>query len=390
MGTKEKRAYLDAIRARYRRSGRSAKQRILDEFCSVCGYNRKYAIRLLGRLQPRPKAKRGRKPRYGTTVEGFMKVLERIWTASDFMCSRRLKVIIAQWLPHYEDVYGPLRPALRTLLLTISSASLDRHLRAYRVRSGKGRCGTKPGSMLRNQIPVRTDNWDISRPGYMEADTVAHCGTSIAGDFVWSLTLTDIHTGWTESRAVWNKGADDVLRQIHDIEQHLPFKLLAFDCDNGSEFLNHHLVRYFMDRSSPVAFTRSRPYHKNDNAHVEQKNWAHARHLLDYYRICNPELLSPINALYANQWSLYQNLFCPSMKLTSKQRIRSRYRRTYDTPQTPYERLIRSPHVPKNTKQQLALLRQQHNPFQLRKTIDAKLKAIFKLIPVTSIVRQRI
>jgi hypothetical protein len=390
MGSSEKRAYLEAIRPRYRRSGRLVKQRILDEFCSVCEYNRKYAVRLLAQRSARPKLKRGRKPKYGTTVDGFMKVLERIWTASDFMCSRRLKVVIPQWVPYYERTYGPLCPATRSLLLSISSASLDRHLRTYRARLGRGHCGTKPGTMLRNQIPVRTDNWDISRPGYMEADTVAHCGSSMAGSFVWSLTLTDIHSGWTESRAVWNKGADDVLRQVRDIEQRLPFTLLAFDCDNGSEFLNHHLVRYFMDRQSPVAFTRSRPYRKNDNAHVEQKNWAHARHLLDYYRIGNPELVSPINDLYANEWSLYQNLFCPSMKLTSKLRIRSRYRKTYDTPQTPFQRLLNSPHVHQDRKQQLAALHQRHNPFQLRKAIDAKLKAIFKLISVTSFVRQRI
>ena len=243
MGQKEKAAYLSAIKQRYRTAGRVGKKRILDEFCAICGYNRKYAIQLLNKTVSQHKAKRGKKPKYREPL--FLEALTRIWKASDFMCSRRLKTTIPMWLPFYEQSFEPLSDDIRSLLLGISRSTLDRVMHPLRARYGRGLCGTKPGTMLRNQIPIRTDNWDITCPGYMEADTVAHCGNSLAGDFAWSLLLTDIHTAWTECRAVWNKGAHNVIEQVTHIEQHLPFTLLAFDCDNGSEFLNHHLVRYF-------------------------------------------------------------------------------------------------------------------------------------------------
>jgi hypothetical protein len=388
MGHREKNAYLRAIRHRYRNANRKEKQQILNEFCTVCKYNRKYAIRLLGMPEYRRKAKRGRKSRY--VDPGFLKVLGYIWKASDFMCSRRLKVVIPMWLPFYEESVEPLAAEVHSRLLSISTATLDRILRPMRARYGKGLCGTKPGTMLRNQIPIRTDNWDIKRPGFMEADTVAHCGNSLAGDFVWSLTMTDIHTAWTEVRAVWNKGSEGVIEQVQDIEKRLPFVLLGFDCDNGSEFLNHHLVRHFIDRENPVKFTRSRPYKKNDNAHVEQKNWAQPRHLLGYDRIDNPDVVPLINDLYANEYSLYQNHFCPSLKLKSKVRIGSRYRKVYHDPKTPYQRIMESPDILPDVKQALKSTHASLNPFQLKMTIERKLKTIFKQISVTSFVRHRI
>ena len=388
MGRKEKAAYLDAIRKRYQKAKRREKKAILDEFCAVCRYNRKYAIRLLGKQKKKLKAKRGRKPVYADPR--FLKVLQSIWKAADFMCSRRLLVVIPIWLPFYEQSVEPLDADVRSRLLAVSRATLDRVLKPLRVRCRKGLCGTKPGSMLRNQIPIRTDNWDITRPGFMEADTVAHCGTSLAGEFVWSLIMTDIHTAWTEGRAVWNKGSQGVIEQVKDIERHIPFVLRGFDCDNGSEFLNYHLERYFAVRKDPVKFTRSRPYKKNDNAHVEQKNWAQARHLLGYDRIENPDTLPLINDLYANEWSLYQNHFCPSLKLKSKIRIGSRYRKTYASPKTPYQRILESPDISSDVKQTLKLTHGSLNPFQLKKTIERKLNAIFKLVTVTSFVRHRI
>ena len=300
MGHKERSVYLEAIRERYATANRKDKKRILDEFCAVCGYNRKYAIRLLAKsAKRRKKTKRGRKPIYADPR--FLQALHHIWKASDFMCSRRLKAVIPIWLPFYQQSSQPLSDEIHSQLLTISHATLDRILRPLRLRYGKGLCGTKPGTLLRNQIPIRTDNWDITRPGFVEADTVAHCGNSLAGDFVWSLVMTDIHTAWTECRAIWNKGSGEVMDKVQDIERAFPFALLGFDCDNGSEFLNHHLVRYFTNRESPVRFTRSRPYKKNDNAHIEQKNWTHARQLLGYDRIDNATVLPLINALYTNE-----------------------------------------------------------------------------------------
>lgn len=365
------------VRPRYLRAGRAEKKQILDEFCAVCGYNRKYAIDLMNKpLRVTKKGKPGRKSKYRTPT--FLEVLRRIWVASDFMCSRRLKVVIADWLPHYEEEYSPVDDDTKALLLAVSKNTLDRLLKPLRGRYGKGLCGTKPGTLLRNQIPIRTSNWDITVPGFMEADTVAHCGNSIAGDFVWSLTMTDICTGWTECRAVWNKAAKGVKEQVHDVERNLPFKLQGFDCDNGSEFLNNHLVRYFTNRKVPVCLTRSRPYKKNDNAHVEQKNWTHPRQLLGYDRIDNPALLPIINDLYANEFSLYQNYFCPSMKLTSKVRFNSKYKKTYDAPLTPYQRLMASKKTPHSMKKLLADIKKSINPFKLKKTIERKAKIIFR------------
>jgi hypothetical protein len=200
------------------------------------------------------------------------------------MCSKRLKAALPIWLPFYEQAHGALAPEVREKLLRISPAAIDRLLRKVRARyPRKGLSGTRAGpAALKHKIPVRTDNWDIDRPGFLEADAVAHCGSSLAGNFVWSLTFTDILSQWTENRAVWNKGAKDVVARVQEVEGELPFALLGFDVDNGSEFLSWHLCRYFLERPSPVEFRRSRPYKKNDQAHVEQKNWTHVRQLLGY------------------------------------------------------------------------------------------------------------
>lgn len=390
MGQDKKKAYLQAIRKRYKRSDKASKAKILDEFCAVCGYNRKYAIRLISKRSRKEKQKPGRRPRY--EVEKVLGPLKTIWFAADQMCSKRLKVALREWLPHYEVEYGLLEDSIRGQLYSISAATIDRMLKPVRVQHPrKGLSGTKPGRLLKNQIPIKTDHWDVDRPGFLEADTVAHCGNSLAGDFIWSLTLTDICSTWTESRATWNKGSGGVIEQIRDIENTLPFKILGFDCDNGSEFLNHHLIRYFTQTKKPsVQFTRSRPYQKNDNAHVEQKNWTHVRHLFGYDRFDNPELVTLMNDLYKNEWSHYQNHFCPTMKLIEKEKINSRYRKRYDNPKTPYLRLMTSAHIAQDVKNRLRAQHQSLNPFQLKRNIESKLERIFKLVTVTSFVRQRL
>ena len=390
MGKNERQAYLKAIRSRYYRAGKKAKVTILDEFCAVCDYHRKYAIRLLNkRGKPKTKRRPGRKPIYASPE--LMTALKRIWFASDQMCSKKLKAAIPLWLPFYEKRYKALSQETQDRLLSVSAATIDRMLKPVRVAHGRrGLGGTRPGSLLKNQIPIRTDFWDVSQPGFMEADTVAHCGNSLAGDFVWSLTMTDILTTWTENRATWNKGAQGVLAQIQDIESSLAFDLLGFDCDNGSEFLNYHLVRYFSDHPSIKAFTRSRPYKKNDNAHVEQKNWSHVRQLFGYDRLEDQALVAMMNNLYANEWSQYQNHFCPSMKLISKQRINSKYYKKYDSPQTPYHRVMASDHVTDDAKNKLEAVHNRLNPFILKQAIERKLRGIFQHVKVTSNVRQRI
>jgi hypothetical protein len=225
----------------------------------------------------------------------------------------------------------------------------------------------------------------------MEADTVAHCGMSLAGNFVWSLTLTDIYTCWTENRATWNKGAEGVIEQIKNIEKSLPFELLGFDCDNGSEFLNYHLLRYFTEnREKAIQFTRSRPYKKNDNAHVEQKNWTHVRHLFGYDRFENQAVVALMNDLYRNEWSLYQNHFVPTMKLIEKIRIGSKYRKKYSLPETPYQRVIQSPDVKDEVKLALVKLHNTLDPFALKQKIEEKLRLINKYVTINGKPRVKI
>ncbi len=240
MSSRSKREYLEAVYLRYKRACRKGKAVILDEFCATCRYHRKHAIRLLRKFRRFIKTKhnkKGRKPLYSKEV--IVKPLKRIWLAANLPCSKRLKAVLPLWLPGYVQEYGDLTEETIHALLAMSPATMDRLLSPVRVKyKGRGRSTTKPGTLLRKQIPIKTNQWDESRPGFLEADTVAHCGTSMAGIFAFTIDGVDIATGWTEQRAVWGKGETDVLEQIKDIETSLPFPLLGFDCDNGGEFLN--------------------------------------------------------------------------------------------------------------------------------------------------------
>lgn len=374
MSQKSKHEYLLAIWGRYQRVGRPFKNKILDEFCAVCGYARKYAIALLNR-KPRVRRKKpGPKRKYDPAV---LEPLKAIWLLSEQMCSKRLKEALLMWLPFYEQAYGALDPATRKKLLSISAATIDRLLKKARAHYlHKGLCGTRSGpETLKHRIPIRTDNWDIKQPGFLEADSVAHCGDSMAGEFAWSLTFTDIFSQWTENRAVWNRSAAETVDRVRDVEQKLPFFLKGFDVDNGSEFLTWHLWRYFLDRSAPVDLRRSRPYKKNDQAHVEQKNFTHVRQLLGYERIEGPEMVKLINELYET-WGLLHNFFCPTLKLESKTRVGSRTVRKYSKAQTPCQRLLASPHVSAQQKVQLRTRMAELNPIQLKSKLEEQLKTL--------------
>jgi len=381
MSSKSKREYLEAIYLRYKRASRKKKAIILDEFCAACGYHRKHAIRLIKkftRFIKQPKKKRGRTSLYSKGA--ILKPLKKIWLSANLPCSKRLKAILPLWLPGYVQEYGDLPSEVTEALLTVSHATIDRLLKPVRVKyKVRGRSTTKPGTLLRRQIPIKTNQWDESRPGFLEADTVAHCGTSMAGMFAFTVDCVDIATGWTEQRAVWGKGETDVLAQIKDIEVSLPFPLLGFDSDNGSEFLNHHLLRHFTERQRRVQFTRSRAYHKDDNSHIEQKNWTHVRQWLGYHRFDIPEVVPILNKLYKTEWRLFHNFFCPSVKLIEKQRIASKTIKRYDKPRTPYQRVMDSPDISPSTKRKLTKLFKRLNPFHLRKAMEDKLKKIFLL-----------
>jgi hypothetical protein len=370
--------YLKHLKARYFRTDRKGKSRILNELCATSGMHRKHAIRLLTRIPLGFREKRtGRPKNYDPKV--LLGPLKALWLATDQMCGKRLKVALTLWLPHYEKK-NCLPKEIREQLLSMSERTIDRMLKPIRQHYPKRLCGTKPGSLLRKHIPIKTNQWNETKPCFVEADTVAHCGTSLLGSFVWSITLTDIMSGWTENAAVWNKGAHGVLTRINEIEKRLPFAILGFDSDNGSEFLNYHLVEYFQKRTNPIQFTRSRPYHKGDNAHVEQKNWTHVRQLFGYYRFENPELVSLMNDLYANEFSLLHNYFYPAMKLQDKVRIQSKIKKKYDEPKAPYQRLMASSDISEFQKVKLKQVFESLNPFELQETIQKKLRHIFSFI----------
>jgi hypothetical protein len=376
MSQELKRQWLPKAQARYARRNREGKSRMLDELCEDYHYERKYAIKLLGGTlaPPSGRARPGPERRY----ELVEPVVQRVWLTAEQPCSKRLVPILRQWLPYYEQRFGALSGRQRKLVCQVSAATLDRLLAPARAEHWRGRGGTKPGSLLRSEIPIRTGTWDLSRAGYLEADSVAHCGGSLAGSFIWSLTYTDILSGWTEGGAVWNKGAAGVMEATRQVEQRLPFALLGFDSDNGGEFLNHHLWSYMRERPQAVEFTRSRPYHSDDNAHVEQKNWTWARQLLGYGRLENPLLVEPISALYREVWAPWQNFFLPCLKLEHKWREGSHWRKRYEAPRTAYERLCAPGILPLKSRRQLRERYESLDPFDLKDQLEKKLKQILQ------------
>jgi hypothetical protein len=370
---------VESVYLRYKRASRKEKTKILDEFCINCDYHRKHAIRLLKNYKrftkPEPK-KRGAPSIYNKP--SITEPLKRIWLAANLPCSKRLKVIIDLWMPGYVKEYGTLPLDVAKALYRISPPTIDRILKPLRAKYKlKGRCTTKPGTLLRKQIPIKTDQWNESKPGFVEADTVAHCGEKIEGDYANTVDLVDIATSWTEQGASWGKGEIGVLSALKDMESRIPFPVLGFDADNGGEFINHHLMRHFADRVKPVQFTRSRPYHSDDNAHVEQKNWTHVRQWFGYHRLDKRRIVDMMNDLYRSEWRLYHNFFQPSTKLIEKKVIASKVFKRYDSPKTPYERALESKHVDKSIKRSLKEQFETLNPFQLRKAIEAKMKKIF-------------
>ncbi len=388
MSCASRREYWQRIYPRYRRASWLEKQRILDEFCATCDYNRKYAIRVLNGPPPprKPPRRRRRDVTYGSRV---ISILKAVWEAADYPWSERLKALLPEWMPWIRQRFL-LPPELEQKLLEISARTIDNRLRPYKRRLRRRLYGrTKPGTLLKHHIPLKTDHWDVQVPGFTEVDLVSHSGNSASGDFCYSLNLTDIHTGWTETRSVLGRGQEGVRQGLEEIRQALPFALRGIDSDNGSEFINDHLFRYCRCRA--IQFTRGRPYKKDDNAHIEQKNWTHVRRILGYVRYDTEAARERINDLYRNELRLFQNLFLPSVKLAKKERVGSRLRRHYEAPQTPWQRVVASPVADPERVAELRRLRATLDPFQLSATIQAKLERIFRLsgeAPASSLARR--
>lgn len=377
MGHKAKWEYFRAVYERYHKAGREAKHLMLNEFCLNTGYHRKYAIRLLNGPPPGRQTERrarGRRPIYGPQV---LSLLAAIWEAAGYPWSVRLKALLPNWMPWIRQRYR-LSPPLEKQLLRISARQIDRRLKAKKSERKRRIYGrTKPGSLLKHHIPVKTDSWDVHVPGFSEIDLVAHSGNSAEGEFAHSLNLTDIHSGWTESRALLGKSQVAVQRALDEIEGVLPFRLLGLDSDNGSEFINWHLKRWCEEKK--IQLTRGRPYKKDDNAHVEQKNWTHVRKLLGWERYDSPAAVEAVNDLYRHELRLWLNLCLPSVKLVKKVRVGSKVRRVYDAAQTPLERVLASAQAHPTRMAELKKQRQSLDPFQLGKVIDQKLQRIYEL-----------
>jgi transposase InsO family protein len=358
---------------RYLSLDRKGRSLVLDEFCLATGYHRKYAIALLrkpvGATEGQAQRRRG-----VSYPESAIRVLERIWEAAGYPWSVRLKAMLPLWLPQARKRVRGCTAEVEAQLLRMSARQMDRRL-AEKKRKLKRRIygHTKPGSLLKHHIPIKTDHWDVTAPGYCEIDLVSHSGPCAAGEFIYSLNVTDIHTGWSETRAILGKSEGRVVEALEDIRRSLPFALKAIDSDNGSEFINYHLAGYCDEHN--IQFTRGRPYKKNDNAHIEQKNWTHVRRIFGWDRYDTTAQLEAMNRLYRGDLSTMMNFFQPCVKLSSKARIGSKLKRLYDQAATPLDRLCQAGED--NPAAHLYLKRRETvDPFELSKCIEKQLQQL--------------
>lgn len=361
---------------------------ILDEYCASTGYNRKYAIGKLRRFALHPKQKdkvpgkhkRQRERFYDIRVE---EALYKIWEAYDYICAERMRPNIDSMVDKlFECGELDIDPITEAKARKISLGTLKRLLKRIRAReTNRIRGTTKPGILLKSEIPLRVGEWRESDPGFLEVDTVAHCGDSAAGIYVNTLSATDIATGWFEGRAVLGKAQTRVFEALRDIRASLPFPLLGIDSDNGYEFINWEMFRYC--KKEKIVFTRSRPYKKNDNAHIEQKNWTCVRRIFGYQRIEAEEQLKTMNDLFKGSLQDYINFFLPSVKCLEKKRIGSKIVKKYDRARTPFERVCESPKTSGETKQALKKKYQSLNPVALRREIAKLKKKIFNKKSIT-------
>ena len=366
---------LEKLRRRYENAGAEHKHKLLDQAVQLLGYHRKAAIRALRRrvVVRGPLIITGRPVNYEPSL--LVPWLRPIWQATDYACGQRLVAMLPEWIPAYEQHERRLPGEVREKLLLASGRTLDRLLEPLRAQ-GTGRSLTRPGTLLRQQIPIRGSVWEEGKAGWLEVDTVALCGGGVAGEFVWMVDGVDYATTWVELRAMWGRGQAGTLAALQDMEGSLPFSLLGLDSDNGGEFLNHHVLKWLQKRPQPVFMTRSRPYKKDDNAHVEQKNWTHVRQCFGYERHDNPDLVEPMNALVKGAYGQLVNYFHASLKLDHKERKGGKVQRIYGVAQTPLARVLASAEVAEATKQRLRQHKSHLNPFALKEAVTRSMKAI--------------
>jgi hypothetical protein len=369
--------YLKVLGEKYLKAKtRKEKSQILDEYCGNTGQARKYVIR---KIQPgvelKPRQRKKRKEVYDGQVKA---ALAKIWGIFDYPCGQRLKPILETEVDRLREL-GELEISEEVVLKLkrMSSATIDRKLRHQRevLHLLRSKGGPKPGSLLKQKIPIRLTQWDTSEVGYMEIDLVVHCGSSAFGEYINTLSTTEISSGWWEGEAIMGKSQEATFQALKKIRERTLFDWKGLDSDNGTEFINDILYKYC--HREGLEFTRSRPYKKNDNAYVEQKNWTHVRKVLGYLRYDTIGEVMIINDLYYNELRLYKNFFQPVMKLVSKERIGGKLKRKYDIPKTPYQRLIKSAQISEETKEELKGIYLSLNPAELKRSIDTKLDNLY-------------
>jgi hypothetical protein len=362
-------------RKQYRRAKKKQKSEMLSIIIEATGYSRKHVIALLNHPSEATAAiSRPRRSRYAY----LYKTLKFIWATSNFLCGKRLKPFLPELvesLKYHKEIR--ISDEDEELLLTASAATIDRMLApARREVRLKGRSTTKPGTLLRHQIPIRTfADWDDARPGFLEIDLVAHCGGTTAGEYINTLDMTDISTGWTVATAFMGRSDRFCAAAIDEVRDSFPFAIQGIDSDNGGEFINNHFKRYC--ERNQFTFTRGRPWKKNDSAHIEQKNWDIVRKMIGYGRLDTYEQLDTLKRIY-NLLALYQNYFQPSRKLLEKTRIGARVTKKYDTAQTPAQRLLSRDDTPEDVKDRLRHTFRELNPAHLQRTISQLVAELYQ------------
>lgn len=366
--------YIEKLKSEYHKLDRKSKKEAINSAVKILGYNRKYLINLLNNFKPKNEYKisgRGRKCKYNP----IKPVIIDLWKQFGGIWSKRLKVIIVENIGWIIKKYNLNNYQIK-LITGISPSSIDRVVKGHRINNKKRiYCQTRPGSLLRRQIPIIIELADdINKPGHIQIDLIAHCGNSLSGEFLWTLNATDIYSQWTESYCVLNKSEYEVLSALNAILSRLPFKVLSINSDNGSEFINWELLRYC--KSNNIQFTRTRPYKKDDNAYIEQKNWSNVRKLIGWDRYEGIKSQDLLNSLYYENLRIFFNLFMPSVKLIKTQKIGSRYKKVYDMPKTPLSRLYA--HDKNNANlDNYVKLKQEINPFDLINDINNRLDEIW-------------
>lgn len=378
-----KREYLIELKKKYWKARKRRKTQLLSDFCAFTRYHRKSALRLLNNSLPcKWKHYKQRKKYYGQPVIDVLLVL---WRACDEICAERfhpfIPGILNKLLECGELSIATVTPEIKKKLLEISLGTVKKIIRRTKRRSLiRIRGTTRPGSLLKSQIAIRYGDWKDKDPGYTETDTVAHCGDNLKGEFIYSLNVIDLYSGWSEQAAVWGKGELATCREMDKIRCRLPFALKGLNPDNGSEFINYHLQKYC--KLNKITLTRTRPYHKNDNPHIEQKNWTAIRQLIGYKRLNKKKQQYLLNDLYQNEWRFYLNFFQPMMKL--KKRIKNvqtgKLKKKYYKAKTPYQRLLEHKKTTKEQCLMLTSIYKQLNPIKLQQEIKRKLELIQNIV----------